>query len=74
MSTKAFKPTYIDTFENKNFTDFYDELSDFSTNNVTEQPWALGAYQFYEMDEERHKYKILSYSNTTSPFSTSLFS
>ena len=25
------------------------------------------------MDEDRHKYKILSYSNTTAPFSTSLF-
>ena len=25
------------------------------------------------MDEDRHKYKILSYSNITAPFSTSLF-
>lgn len=25
------------------------------------------------MDEDRHKYKILSYSNLTAPFSTSLF-
>ena len=25
------------------------------------------------MDEERHKYKLLSYSNTTAPFSTGLF-
>ena len=43
-------------------------------NTAIEQPWALGSYQFFEMDEERHKYKILSYANTTSPFSTSLFS
>lgn len=71
MASKAFEPTYIDTSADEDFYGFENAL--FKDSDKNRNPWALGAYQFYEMDEDRHKYKILSYSNTTAPFSTSLF-
>ena len=55
------------------FEGFGKQLFKFSEETAVERPWAQGAYQFYEMDEDEHKYKILSYSNLTAPFSTSLF-
>lgn len=73
MSAKAFEATYIDTSEHKDFYGFRDALYEFSTETISEQPYSQGAYQFFEMDEDRHKYKILSYMNLTAPYSTSLF-
>ena len=74
MASEAFHPTYIDPQLDSTFQGFEDSLAKFSEETALERPWALGAYQFYEMDEEHHKYKILSYSNLTAPFSTSLYS
>jgi len=73
MAAEAFETTYIDTTGDDNFYPFEDALYDFGIETANEQPWSLGAYQFYEMDEKRHKYKMLTYCNTTSPFSTGLF-
>jgi len=73
MADEAFAPKYIDTSEDSDYYGFEDALYDFSTIEADESPYAQGAYQFYEMDETRHKYKILSYTNMTQPYATSLF-
>lgn len=70
---ESFDPTYISTKDDKDYFKFNQEVNDYCKNNVTEWPWSYGSYQFYEMDEEKNQYKILSYVNSTSPFSTLLY-
>ena len=48
-------------------------MHNFCIYDAVEQPWSYGAYEFYEMDEEKHRYSILSYMNITSPLSTAFF-
>lgn len=42
-------------------------------NDATEWPWSYGSFQFYEMDEQRHMYKFITYVNITSPFVTQAY-
>ena len=41
-------------------------------NDAYEYPWSYGSYQLYEMDEERHSYKFLTFVNLTESFSKQL--
>ena len=48
-------------------------MHNFCINDAVDRPWSYGAYEFFEMDEDKHRYTILSYMNITSPLSTALF-
>ena len=73
MYEEAFEPTYISTEGDENFYNFNAEVFDYCMNDANEYPWSYGSYQFYEMDEEKHQYKFVSYVNVTSPFVTQAF-
>ena len=68
-----YKPTYFNSTKNTDYYPFEQELSDWGSIKDTEQPWTYGSYQLFEMDEKRHKYKVITYVNMTSPFSTMLY-
>ena len=70
---EAFEPTYVDTAGDETFKGFHNRTLDYSINNASDFPWSYGSYQFFEMDEEKHQYKILSYVNVTSPYSALLY-
>ncbi len=73
LTESVFKPTYIDTSDNTDFYPFYNAIFDFCKDDAYEKPWSLGSYQFYEMDEEKNLYKILTHVNSTSPHSLGLY-
>lgn len=64
---------YTDTYGDETFKNFEKFFFTRQYEEDTEAPWLYGSYQFFEMDEERHKYKVLSYANSTSPFSNSFY-
>lgn len=65
--------TYINTDDDPDFYNFENQLYDYCINNAYEYPWSYGSYQFYDMDEDRHSYKFISYVNITDPFTTQYF-
>ena len=72
-SESTFAPTYIDTSDHTDYYDFYEAIYEYCKNDAIEKPWSLGSYQFYEMDEDIHRYKILTHVNATSPHSPGLY-
>jgi len=73
MGEYAFDTTYTNTTGDEKFYGFNNKLYDYCVNEAVEFPWSYGAYQFYEMDDEKKKYKFLTYVNVTSPFATQLY-
>ena len=73
MYQEAFNVTYIDTEGDSDFYNFYDKHQDYCLNDAYEYPWSYGSYQLYEMDEERHSYKFLTFVNLTESFSKQLY-
>ena len=70
---EIFEASYVDTAGDEDFLGFHNRVFDFCVNTAVERPWSLGSFQFYEMDEDKHQYKIMSYVNTTSTFSTGVY-
>ena len=58
------EPNEIDG-EDDIFT-FSDKLYEFSTETVDKEPYSIGAYQFFDMDEENHQYYFIVWANLTS--------
>ena len=67
MYEEAFEPTYVSTANHSDFYPFYDALLEYCQDEASERPWSYGSYELYEMDDEKHQYKFLSYVNATSP-------
>lgn len=72
MYEEAFEPTYIDTSNHTTYFEFIDDVYKYG-KGIAEYPWSLGSYQFYEIDEDVHRYKILTHVNATSPHGLGLY-
>ena len=73
MYEEMFNVDYVDTTADKDYYGFDQEVFEYSSQQIDKYPYNLGSYQFFEMDEQRHKYKIMTFANLTSPYSTELF-